>query len=312
MFSHKSFLLIISIFSILHYVSFTTPVIGIYGGGPLYSGGNANIAKNINDLKASGFTKVILWSVHVYGNGDLVYNDKKIASQGSYVGDAQWPSYLKTLKSGQTSVNQIYLSVGSAGVGDFASVANLIKTQGTSPSSILYKNFMALRLALPDVEGIDLDDEDYVDHDTIVQFSVLLGKIGFKVSFCPYYGQDFWISCLKDVQALAPNVVSHFNLQCYAGGSGNDPNTWQQAINKSGVKIPVYPGRANSESSTSQIQSDFQKWKNQGITGGFMWLYDGILKSGIPTAKFATAIKNGLSVAGLQKKGIVKRFKGRV
>ncbi len=304
--------LLLFIISTLFCITLASPVIGIYGGGPLYSGGNANIAKNINDLKASGFTKVILWSVHVYSNGDLVYNDKKIASQGSYVGDAQWPSYLKTLKSGQTSVNQIYLSVGSAGVGDFKNIANLIKTQGISPSSILYKNFKALKNALPDVEGIDLDDEDFVDHDTIVQFSVLLGKIGFKVSFCPYYGQDFWIQCLKDVQAQAPNIVSHFNLQCYAGGSGNDPNTWQQAVNKSGVKIPVYPGMANSESSTSQIQSNFQKWKNQGITGGFMWLYDDILKSGIPTANFSKAIKNGLSIAGAQKKDVIRKFKGRV
>jgi len=284
-------------------------VIGVYGGGPLYSGGNVNIKANIDDLKASGFTKVILWSVHVYGNGDLVYNDKKIASGGLYVGDIQWPIYLKDLKSGKTSVNQIYLSVGSAGVGDFKSIANLIKTQGTGPSSILYKNFRALKLALPSVEGIDLDNEDFLDHDTIVKFSVLLGQVGFKVSFCPYYGQDFWISCLKDVQAKSPGTVSHFNLQCYAGGSGNNPNTWQQAVNNSGVKIPVYPGLDNSQS-PSQIQSRFSTWKNQGISGGFMWLYDDIRKSGTPTANFASAIKNGLTQ--YKKNDLLKLTKKKV
>jgi hypothetical protein len=47
----------------------TTGYMRIFGGGPIYK--NAN---NITELKQSGFTEVILWSVEVKANGDLNLN----------------------------------------------------------------------------------------------------------------------------------------------------------------------------------------------------------------------------------------------
>ena len=44
----------------------------IYGGGPFYSGGQAMM----DTLRASGFTTVMIWSVHVHPNGDLVLNEE--------------------------------------------------------------------------------------------------------------------------------------------------------------------------------------------------------------------------------------------
>src|ERR1700750_2127913 len=54
----------------------------IYGGGPFYSGGTAVM----NDLRSSGFTTVMLWSIHVDANGDLHLNDQALISNGAFVG----------------------------------------------------------------------------------------------------------------------------------------------------------------------------------------------------------------------------------
>src|SRR3954447_22412735 len=53
---------------------------GVYGGGPFYQGGQAVM----DDLRNSGFTTVMLWSIHVHSNGDLYYNDTLIVSGGTY------------------------------------------------------------------------------------------------------------------------------------------------------------------------------------------------------------------------------------
>src|SRR5262245_45890250 len=61
----------------------------IYGGGPFYSGGQAVM----DDLRGSGFTTVVLRSIHVDAHsGDLAFNDTRIVSNGPYVGDPGWPA----------------------------------------------------------------------------------------------------------------------------------------------------------------------------------------------------------------------------
>ena len=231
----------------LPYVAYADHFIAIYGGGPFYSGGNPNIKSNIADLKASGFTAVVCWCIHVYANGDLWYNDKQLTSNGQYVGDSDWPSYIADLKTGQTSVKKVFLSVGSGGVDDFTSIKNLIDSQGTGPDSILYKNFAVLKQLIPSLDGIDLDDEDLYDQDSMVKFSLMLGKIGYKISFCAYTYQTFWISCLQEISKNSTNLVTQINLQCYSGGEGNDPADWQQSFSAAGLNTPVYPGVWNDE-----------------------------------------------------------------
>ena len=56
----------------------------IYGGGPFSHGGQAVM----DDLRASGFTTVILFGVHVQTNGDLHFNNDPIISNGTYIGEA--------------------------------------------------------------------------------------------------------------------------------------------------------------------------------------------------------------------------------
>ncbi|KAF9110327.1 hypothetical protein BGX30_008017, partial [Mortierella sp. GBA39] len=125
----------------------TVPESVIYGGGPFYAGGT----DTMNTLKASGFTTVMLWTIHVNSNGDLVYNDQPVVSNGTYIGKASWPAELASLKQAPTSVKRLEISVGSWGVSDFQNIKNLVASQGTGTGSILYKNFAALKSAL----GVD-------------------------------------------------------------------------------------------------------------------------------------------------------------
>lgn len=81
---------------------------GIYCGGPLYAGG----VEQINDLRASGFSTITAWSVHVTTVGDLVFNDTPLVSSGRYVGDPAWPELLGQLKQSPTSVTRLLFSVG--------------------------------------------------------------------------------------------------------------------------------------------------------------------------------------------------------
>jgi hypothetical protein len=274
------------------------PVVAVYGA--FYPGGNPNIQNNIDDVKHSGFTRVICWCIHVNPNGDLVFNDPLLVHDGVYSADPTWPSYLSQLKQGSTTVNSLYFSVGSGGVQDYAHIRELIRTQGTGPTSILYRNFRALKQAFPYIDGIDLDVEDDFDHDTIVAFSLMMGQLGMKVTFCPYFAPNFWVSCLADVERQSPGLVTGFNLQCYDGGAGNNPADWVNAIQQAGFSVPVYPGLwahhfdCTAGDSPAQVQAKITGWKDSGIAGGFIWHYDDVQRCGPSSTDYANAIASSL------------------
>ena len=68
-------------------------------------------------------------------------------------------------------------SIGSSNFGDWQDITNLIKTQGTGPTSILYKDFQALKTAIPSLDAIDFDDENSFDSATTISFGVMLGQL---------------------------------------------------------------------------------------------------------------------------------------
>jgi len=261
----------------------------IFGGGPFYSGGTATM----NALRASGYTTVNLWTLHVYADagGSLIYNDQLVVANGAYVGNAAWPAQLATLKTAPTSVKRIEWSVGSWGANDFLAIKTLMDTYGTNPDSLLYRNFLALKNATG-ADAIQFDDETQYDVTTAVRFGRMLSAIGYKVALCPYTNPTFWQSVYNQ---LGTGIVDAVYLQCYAGGAWNDPAGWNSYF--TGTK--VIPGMwcrhdgGTAGSSASEVQAQMTSWRSSaGITGGFMWLYDDMLSlsGGDTPATYATAI----------------------
>ena len=298
----------------------TTTNLAIYGGGPL---GAESLAANLDDLRGSGFTTVILWSFHVAANGDLAFNDTQgVVSGGVYGGAASWPAQVAALKAPGSSVTSVWASVGAGGVSDFTHVAALIAQEGIGPDSILYRNFAALRAAFTvdgvcAIDGIDFDDEDLLDVDVLVQFATLLFGLGFQITFCPYNAPSIWVKALATL-ANAGHLVSWFNLQAYAGGFGNDPRQWIDAVatvvgteRAAQFIVPglwCYHGQSDEDSRCpSSVQSQFASYQaaGDGLSGGFLWLYDDVLRfqhdnpcaTPATTAGYAAAIAAGLASA---------------
>ncbi len=275
----------------------------VYGGGPFYAGSPA-----LSTLNTTGFSTVICWSVHVDQAGDLIYNDTAICTKGIYVGDPTWGSQLQAVKSGG-SVNRILFSVGSGGTSDYTNIMNLINNGGIGPGSNLYENFSILLAAIPVIDGIDMDDEEYPDQNTIVSFSQMLASIGYKeVTFCPYSDQQFWAGCLAALNGSNPGLVTGYNLQCYSGGEGNLNNVPSWISSVQAVMPPEFnaatfinpglwckngPGCSQGMSAAT-IEQTFSGWGSIGIIGGFIWLYDDIMKCGNDPASYANAINTGL------------------
>jgi hypothetical protein len=268
-----------------------TGYVGILGGGPVYK----HIPKNIKELKNSGFNELIVWSVEVGSTGDLNLNGEfPLTSGGDYIGNETYPDFpadLKKIKHG--TVKRVTLSIGSSNYGDWEDIEALIDSQGTGPDSILYKDFAALKQALP-IDAIDFDEENGYDQSSTIKFAVMLGKLGYKVTMDPYTNASFWTSVVSQINKKRANTVDAIHLQTYAGGEGNDPcSGWDFG------SVPVYPGVSDQSSAPPYLtppeaEAAMANWHSQcGITGGWLWIFDQI--AGTPLVKqYAHAIIKGV------------------
>ena len=184
----------------------------------------------------------------------------------------------------QGSVRRITFSIGSSNVGDWEDVRDLVNAQGTGTTSILYKNFLALKNAVPSVDAFDFDDENAFDTTTMVKFAVMLGGLGLHVELDPYDNSSFWTNVASQVNSQRAGCIDGVHLQCYSGGAGNNPGTFG---NFGG--IPVYPGLADQSDSPSSVQTKLTSWKNQMESGGMDWQYGDFVGNG-KAAQYASAI----------------------
>jgi len=256
---------------------------GIFGGGPLY----INATNNINEIKNSGFTEVIVWNIEVKPNGDLNFNGEfPLVSNGVYIGGQTHPDFagnMAVLKQG--TVKRVTFSIGSSNVGDWQDVTALVNAQGTGTDSILYKNFAALKAAIPALDALDFDDENSYDTPTTIAFGVMLGGLGYRINPDPFTNNSYWINVVAQINAQLPGTVDGVHLQAYAGGAGNNP-----CVGWDFGSVPVWPGLWDLNDSPSQVQTIMSGWNNQcGINGGFMWLYDDFVGNGL-AAQYAAAI----------------------
>lgn len=264
----------------------------IYGGGPIYKNRNYSIS----ELKNSGFTHVVVWTIHIDASGNLNFNAEfPLVQNGSYIGANSYPNFaadIASLKQAPTSIRRVEFCLSAWGSSTFANIRNLIASQGTGSSSILYRNFQALKNTFPSIDAIGFDDESTYDVNSATAFAVMLGGLGFKVSLVPYTASSFWTSVATNTNNQRAGTVDRIDLQCYAGGAGNNPCSWNFG------SIPVFAGLWDAEKTTSQVQSQLTTWKNQcSIRGGFMWLYDDFDNSSL-TTQYAAAINNVFGSTG--------------
>jgi hypothetical protein len=264
---------------------------GILGGGPVYK----HIPGNVKQLAKSGFNELIVWSVEVNSVGDLNLNGEfPLTSAGAYVGNNTWPTFPVDLaKIRKGTVKRVTFSIGSSNYGDWEDIKALVDSQGTGKKSILYKDFAALKAALP-VDAIDFDDENGYDSESTIKFAVMLGKLGYHVTMNPYTNNTYWTGVVSQINAQTAGLVDGIHLQTFAGGGGNNPcSGWNFG------DVPVFPGISDQTSAPpfltpAQTKTAMQNWHNQcGITGGWVWIYDQIQGTKL-VKQYAKAINSGV------------------
>ena len=274
---------------------------GIFGGGPFYK----NASANITEIENSGFTEAIVWSVEVSTTGDLNLNGEfPLTSGGAYVGNSYYPNFpsdMATLKLGK--VKRVTFSVGSSNYGDWENITNLINAQGTGPTSILYQDFQALKTAIPALDAIDFDDENSFNSPTTISFGVMLGNLGYHVMPDAFDDSSYWTNVVSQINTQLPGTADGVHLQAYAGGAGNNP-----CVGWNFGAVPVFPGLWDQNDTPSQVQTTMTGWHSQcGIVGGFMWLYDDFVGTGL-AAQYASAINTAVGAPGFTLSGPTNVF----
>jgi Fibronectin type III domain len=209
--------------------------------------------------KASGFTTLITFAMHVNPDGTLLIGGVA-CTNGMYVGPTNWGSLVATLKTPPTTVTRYELCIGGWQDSSYDNIKSLVASQGTGPGSMLFRNFQALKNAVPGIDAINDDDEQTYDVNSSTSFANLLGGFGFKFTLVPYTAQSFWVSLRNNL-----TNCDCIYLQCYEGGAGNDPGQWNSAF---GNGVVVIPGQ---ESNTS-TPATFHSWYLEtGVQGGFYY-----------------------------------------
>ena len=268
-----------------------TGLTGIFGGGPFYK----NAANNIIEIENSGFTEAIVWSVEVNSAGDLNFNGEfPLTSGGVYVGNSTYPDFPADMAElEQGTVKRVTFSIGSSNVGDWQDITALVEAQGTGPTSILYKDFQALKAAIPALDALDFDDENSFNSTTTIEFGVMLGQLGYHVAPDAFDNSSYWTNVVSQINSQLPGTVDGVHLQAYAGGSGNNP-----CVGWNFGTVPVWPGLWDQVDSPSQVETIMSGWHSQcGINGGFMWLYDDFVGTGL-AAQYASAINTAVGAPG--------------
>ncbi|MEO1258564.1 MAG: hypothetical protein AAFZ15_07195 [Bacteroidota bacterium] len=233
----------------------------IYGGGSLSFGGQPAI----DDLLGAGYSAVLVWSVHVDSDGNLILNNTHFVTNGVYqeAEPMNLPSRLAQLHKAGV---EIIFSVGAGGTTDFQTIGKLLNGGVPGPGNNLYDNFKALKDAMVnaggDIDAIDFDNEDALqnsDASIMVNFGCMLGDIGYKsVTLCPYYPapsfpwgdgtNHVWLDTYNQLLAKRGKAfVSAIHLQCYSGGAGNSPAPWAKMIADAGGETLMIPGLATNQ-----------------------------------------------------------------
>lgn len=249
------------------------PVSGVYVGGHI----RRERPKTITTLRESGFTYALLFNVHVDTDGTLMTDGETICKDGKYVfGDTQ-PNYqqdIKNLKTAPTSIQRIEIVIGGWGNDSYDHIRDLINANGTGSGTMLYKNFKALKEAIPEIDAVNNDDEHCYDVETGAKFHIMMYNLGYKTTLAPYTYMSYWQSLCSKIRASKPKAVDCVMVQCYDGGAGNVNNvgSWNfTGVTERHAGLMYYSNDWNVDKNIEQ----FQKWADDGVaSGGFVWVYN--------------------------------------
>ncbi len=244
-------------------------VSGVYVGGHI----RRERPKTITTLRNSGFTYVILFNVHVESDGTLTTDGETICKNGEYVFQETQPHYqqdVADLKTPPTSISRIEICIGGWGNTSYENIKNLINKNGTGKNTMLYKNFKALKEAVPEIDAVNNDDEHCYDANTAAKFHLMMYNLGYKTTLAPYTYSSFWQSLASQVRATRTMAIDRVMIQCYDGGAGNNPADW----NFPGIKTR-HAGRTNYQTDMNKSIAQMESWKKSGAaSGGFVWVYN--------------------------------------
>lgn len=248
-------------------------------------------------LKTSGFNSLIMFGVGIIDNGDIMYysntpgsKDVLVASNGTYVGGAALADKVLSFKAGNnTNVSRVEVSMNSQHVQD------LMRSPGPGSTTRLYRNFQALKTAW-NLDAVNNDDESIYDVDSTVKFAKMLGTIGYKYTIAPYTETDFWVSLKTQVNSgLQDPLLDRVYLQCYDGGAGNDPGSWQRTLGMKVVPLlwVTNDSKPSDGTTAAQAQSRFSGWNKQNaLAGGGYWNDFDIEKMGSSYKAYGDVLKN--------------------
>ena len=238
---------------------------GVYGGGHIRRERPGTIEK----LRNSGFTYIILFNINVEPDGTLTTDGETVCKDGKYVFGNTQPNYvsdIKKLKQAPTTISRIEICIGGWGNESFSRIKELINSHGAGSGTILYKNFKALKNAIPEIDAVNNDDEYCYDVATAVKFHQMMYELGYKTTIAPYTNRSFWENLVSQLGDRCDRVL----IQCYDGGAGNNPSDWHLG------NRAVHAGRMNYQGGgVDACVAQMESWKkNNGVSGGFIWLYN--------------------------------------
>lgn len=266
--------------------------IAAYGEGIMYP---PNLAANADAIKNAGWTSIMVSLFQVDSAGSININGTTIID-GTYVGESDWPNQLAALKTGGTI--KTLLATFGGWDSAFANIQTIYEDNGNSfAGTTLEKNCQVFRSTFPAFDLIDMDVE-YPNGqpenalDCIIAFCEMWINAGFGVTFCPYESPDFWADALAAIEGKYPGAVKWYNLQCYAGGGGNNPSDWATAITNvlpdfntnNFILASDWTRFWNSQYNVwqgdcpSEVQSLLSQFNGEAcVGGGFIWTIDQIL-----------------------------------
>lgn len=238
---------------------------GVYVGGHIRRDRPGTIEK----LRNSGFTYIILFNINVESDGTLTTDGETVCKDGKYVFGNTQPNYvsdIKKLKQAPTTISRIEICIGGWGNESFSRIKELINRHGVGSGTILYKNFKALKNAIPEIDAVNNDDEHCYDVATAVKFHQMMYELGYKTTIAPYTNRSFWENLVSQLGDRCDRVL----IQCYDGGAGNNPSDWHLG------NRAVHAGRMNyQDGGVDACVAQMESWKkNNGVSGGFIWVYN--------------------------------------